>query len=222
MGARKLDADDTVFAIMAHDSAQPTVDQYEPRWKTLGVETRIYIPEGDKMAGGIPAGKSAHSGIVVYDRFLATLENLLATSDKNTFIVAEYDTVNLTSDLPKYTPGTVTAFLVMSCPHNQAEGEQQLCALSPWVMDRKTAQAFIAAGRKHIQESGECEHLSGLLDRWIGEVMLQHDIQFESGNDMLGYPWKDGIEGQIASGRTWVHGFKSKEDFIDIWNQYPI
>lgn len=221
MGARQIPKQKAVLAIMAHDKAKPTVDQYSPRWKTLGLETRLYVPEGDTMEGTIQAGESAHSGIKVYQRFIKTLEHLLETSDKEVFIVAEYDTVNMNASLPRYTPGRMTSYLIRSAPHNQTEGEEQLCALSPWIMDRATMAAFIKAGYDHIEKHGACDHLSGLLDRWIGEVVLTHNIPFAHGNDLLGYPFKEGVEDAIRSGKTWVHGFKSITEFQNIWNQYP-
>lgn len=205
----------TVLAILAHESAQPTVDEFLPKWNALPCRKIAFIPSGHKLEGFqeiIHQGESAYSGAKVFVRFLLCLEALLETTAE-ILIVAEYDTVPLRPELPKYTPGLmISNFVSIGNPATI------LCALSPWVMDRPTAESFVSAGRKHLIEFGDCDHLDGLLDRWIGEVILAGCIKCNGGMDMIGYPWHEGIHRRIRNTRAnWIHGFKSKADFGDLW-----
>jgi hypothetical protein len=213
---------ETVLGIMAHASARPTVEAFQTRWKTLDVDTRLFVPVGDEAAieGATGIGENAYSGVKVFQRFLDTLEHLTAHPGAETIILAEYDTVNLTNRLPYYTPGGITSCFMLSPPPKEREGNEQLCALSPWIMDRETALDFIAAGRQHIEEHGDCGHIDGLLDRWIGEVITTHKLAYAGGVNLLGYPWRDGFAETVRGGKTWVHGFKTIEEFGEIWNEY--
>ena len=211
-----------VLAILAHQSAQPTIDDFAPRWKQLDADLVCYVPLGETITGIDDVrhiGCSAHAGNIVFTRFLQTLTNLLG-SPNEWFIVAEYDTVNLRPKLPAMHFGAITSHLVMARPHNLAPGEMQLCSLSPWVMDRRTMLDFIEAGNDLLKTDPNCESVSGLLDRWIGLVIQHGDITAMGGPDMMGYPWHPGAHDRIRwMGFNWIHGFKRASDFGELWKE---
>jgi hypothetical protein len=208
----------TTLAILAHQAAQPTIDDFLPRWKVLPCRLVAFVPEGDAVQGFQTVyhiGESAHKGAKVFQRFLATCEALLLT-DSAHFVIAEYDTVNLLGELPKYKQGYMISNFVEAGFHDSEE--VQLCALSPWVMDRETLQGFTDAARGFIDADGDAPQIGGLLDRWIGLVVKRAGIPHLSPFDMIGYPWEHDIVRRIKNIRaSWVHGLKRKEDFGDSW-----
>lgn len=211
-----------VLAILAHESAQPTIDDFLPRWKQVDARLICYTPIGHNVIGFDETrtlGESAHSGYQVFSRFVETLKDLL-TLDREWFVVAEYDTVNLRPDLPRMIAGRLTSHLVMAPPHDCASGQMQLCSLSPWIMDRKTMALFVFESERLLVDDPNCHRASGLLDRWIGTVIQKGEIPAQGGTDLLGYPWHPGAHRRIRSmGYNWVHGWKRKEDFLDLWNK---
>lgn len=197
----------TSLAIMAHESAQPTVDLFLPKWKELDCDLYCSIPEGDEIKGFervLRLGKSAYSGRDVFHRFTATLGAMIETG-ADRIVIAEYDTVNLRPQFPIITKGSV-----MSCFVSDGD---QVCALSPWAMDADTAKQLHAACVIALDD-GDYPEGNGLLDRWIGNVIRRAEIHGCNSSDCIGYPWKDGTRERIqAECINWIHGWKTKEEF---------
>jgi hypothetical protein len=210
-----------ILAILAHQAAQPTIDDFMPQWKRLPCDVVAFIPEGDTIQGFDAVhniGISAYSGAQVFERFLLTCE-ALESMPYDRFIIAEYDTVNLSDELPPYIAGHMISNFVIADGINKNTGTQ-FCALSPWVMDRPTLRQFIEAGRKYAPEDGDAPSMGGLLDRWIGSVAKRSGMKTKWPYNMIGYPWHEGIHRRITNtGATWIHGFKTKEEFGELWTQ---
>lgn len=207
------------LAILAHESAQATVNDFLPKWKSLGVDLYCSIPQGHAVAGFenyLHLGQSAYSGFYVFDRFMQTLLAMLETkADK--IIIAEYDTVNLRPEIPFIRPGHVSSFFVVA--EGLAEGAgNQLCALSPWCFDQESGWAFYNAAKESLETDKEYEAGKGLLDRWIGKVVNDYKIPHIIGMEMLGYPWHVGVHQRITQlNLNWIHGWKNKEEFGFLW-----
>lgn len=210
-----------ILAILAHQSAQPSVDDFMPRWKALNVPLVCYVPDGDSIEGDFDdvcrLGTSAHSGAEVYKRFLWTVEDLLR-GEHDWFIIAEYDTVPLRAEPPQMVDGNINCYAVMDTPHNRIVGEMQLCMLSPWVMDRQTAEWFVSAAKTEINKEPDPPRFYGLLDRWIGHVCRTHEIPACCTSELFGYPIHPGAHEKIRRmNYNWIHGWKRKEQFEDLW-----
>jgi hypothetical protein len=210
----------TFLAILAHQSAQPTIDDFLPRWKALGARMGVFVPREHNVDGFqliYHQGENAYSGQKVFERFLLCCESLVMMS-YDSYIIAEYDTVNLRDELPEILPEKISSSLMWSNGPEGHEHELQLCALSPWCMTKPTLVRFIAAAREHIDGDGDMPSCKGLLDRWIGSVMVRANIGGHTPHDMIGYPWHPGIERRIKNIRAnFVHGFKSRKEFGDAW-----
>jgi hypothetical protein len=210
----------TFLAILAHESAQPTINDFLPRWKALGTRMAAFVPQGHYVDGFQLVhhqGENAYSGNKVFERFLLCCETLVKTT-YDAFVIAEYDTVNLKNELPKVMPDVVVSNFIWAFGAEGYEKESQLCALSPWVMTRQTLVRFIEAGREYIDGDGDMPNMKGVLDRWIGSVITRSGMNAYSPYDMIGYPWHPGIERRIRNtGANWVHGFKSRKEFGDAW-----
>ena len=207
------------LAILAHESAQPTIDDFLPQWKKLDCNLVVFLPKGHKVEGfrqQFYQGENAYSGRKVFERFLQCCETLnLMRSEL--YIIAEYDTVNLSNDLPQHQSGYITSNFILADGIKTSTGTQ-LCALSPWVMDYMMLKRFIEAGRKYIEGDGDAPHMGGLLDRWIGSVIQRAELPHVTPFNMIGYPWHPGIEDRIKNvGATWVHGFKLRKEFGTAW-----
>lgn len=210
----------TTLAIMAHGGAQSTVDEFLPKWEACNPTLLICsLPEGEHVDGFTlcyNAGKSAYSGYEVFRRFILTLECCLETVS-DIIVISEYDTVPLKPALPKCNPGCVTSYFVLAEGPIIGRG-LQLCALSPWVMDRPAAELLLAACKQAIIDDPDYPAGKGLLDRWLGHVIHTHNVPRMMGMDMLGYPWHDGAHDRIKwMGFNWIHGWKRKEEFKDLW-----
>lgn len=210
----------TVVAILAHQSAQPTVDDFLPQWRKLPCDVIYYVPVGDsleRVSEYRQVGESAHSGAKVFRRFLDTLKDL-AEMDYDHYVVAEYDTVNLRPELPTLYNNVITTFAVDAPPHNQSYGPMQLCLLSPWCFPRSLLIQFIAHAESDLSKEPDGAELAGLLDRWIGRVVDNSKLRFTTGGDMLGYPYHVGVHDRIRKLRlNWIHGWKSKAQFENVW-----
>jgi hypothetical protein len=210
------------LAILAHAGAAKTVAEFMPQWKSLGKTVLGFVPDGHHLNGFdvlISEGRSAHAGFYVFDRFLRACERLVG-SPFDTYVIAEYDTVNLKPELPSLAPGYITSPGSWSPPHNETCGANQLCLLSPWTMDRDTLREFIAAARESLKTNPDYPEGAGLLDRWIGYVVIQNNLKATSAINAIGYPYHNGIHERIRRmGFAWVHGWKSKSEFRDLWPQ---
>ena len=211
-----------IVAVLAHESAQPTVDEFLPQWRKLPCPLRCYVPEGHTINGFDDVrqiGQSAHAGFLVFRRFIDTCRDLLR-DEHDHYIIIEYDTVNITADLPALDPRALVGWRMWAPPHNMADGEPQSCILSPWCFPRAALLRFVAQAEVEIAADPESSRFSGLLDRWIGWVALRSGIMSVMGRDLLGYPYFNGVHDEIRrTGAKWVHGWKHKEDFEDLWPQ---
>lgn len=207
-------------AIMAHATAQSTVDDFLPRWRSLEADLYCSIPHGEEVHGfqnNIWLGTSAYSGFHVFNRFLLTLDAMIQTGCKR-ITIAEYDTVNIAPKLPYILPDGITSYFVLA--PGFAENEPvQLCALSPWSMERETAIRLSSICRELLAVDPDYPAGKGLLDRWIGKCVVLSEIPRVVGPDLLGYPWHVGAHDRIKRmGLNWIHGWKKREEFGDLWN----
>jgi hypothetical protein len=209
----------TALAIMAHGGAQATVDDFLPHWKSLDAFLICSLPKGENLTGFdnyFHGGQSAYSGYHVFHRFMLTLRMLLETTYDD-IIIAEYDTVNLRPELPVIEFGSLGSYFVVA--EGPVSGSPlQLCALSPWCMDRGTGWKLLAACEESLTLDPDYEAGKGLLDRWIGKVVWDHGIPHHVGQFLLGYPWHVGVHDRIRNlHANWIHGWKTKEDFKHLW-----
>lgn len=216
----------TCLAIIAHEKAAPTIADFEPQWRKLGLPILAFLPEGDKWPGGevervYNYGESAHRGVPVYLRFVNVLLELLRTQ-YDEYIIAEYDTANLTAALPASTPNHLSsAFCSTFGPDvEKVTGHRTYyISLSPWCLDRAIARRLLFAMWQRLDFPKHEEWVGGYLDRWIASVALEAAIPCAKLPNAIG--WTHGIEDIHAKARamqaTWIHGWKSKADFKDLW-----
>lgn len=207
-----------VLAVLAHAQAAKTVAEFAPRWDALGVPVIYFLPEYSWIPGienWRTCGKSAHKGFHVFDRFLQVCEALDQFTEYDPVCIIEYDTVCLRPEFPTIVPDGISSCLISA---EGFSGERQLCMLSPWVFSGSALREFVAAGRKELTEDPEYAAGGGLLDRWIGHVCAKHNLPMDYCDNALGYPWFDGAHEKIRRlNPAWVHGWKTKEDFGDLW-----
>jgi hypothetical protein len=208
----------TVF-ILAHAGAQRTVDDFLPKWEALPARLVFSLPEEEyleRVQISMRCGANAYAGREVFRRFIMTLDAALLTASEH-IVIAEYDTVPLRPVLPKISPGKVMSYYVVAEGPVIGQG-LQFCALSPWAMDRPAAIALLEACQKEIEENPDYPEGKGLLDRWLGHVIIKHKVPREMSMDVLGYPWHEGAHDRIRwMGFNWIHGWKTKEEFGDLW-----
>lgn len=208
----------TILAILAHEGAKETVEDFMPRWMRLGILVWGFVPSGETLEGFdrlVSNGVNSRVGTGVFNRFLGCCEVLLSESDADAFIIAECDTVNILDNLTPYKRGFIT------CPGvlipNESGGSAK-CLLSPWTMDRETLAKLVAAMESTLAVGDDWFGTSGLLDRWLGAVCDRHGIPCLNACNALGYPWHDGSHEKIRRmNYAWVHGWKRKEDFGELW-----
>jgi hypothetical protein len=209
-----------LLVVLAHESAQPTVDLFLPRWKTLDCDLVCALPCGDTVTGFDRCwhnGQSAHAGNKVFRRF-ADVCGMAAENGNEQIVIAEYDTVPLRPKMPPIKPGMITSGFYVSTPHYREVGDLQGLALSPWAMDRATLLSFIDAMDDALEVDPDGEQFDGLLDRWIAWAALRAGIQFHTTNQVFSYPMRPGAHEKIKrTGANWIHGWKTKEEFGDIW-----
>jgi hypothetical protein len=154
----------------------------------------------------------------VFIRFVNSLRKLRARHAADWYVIAEYDTVNLRDQMPTQHDGKVSSCVVVSDPI--LPGPMQVCMLSPWVMQGETMDRFIDAAGPVLRENPDYSEGGGLLDRWVGHVCVRAEIPFENCDNALGYPWHRGAHERIRRmGFAWVHGWKTIEEFGDLWNE---
>jgi hypothetical protein len=175
---------------------------------------RIYLPQGSgTQINGHRIGKDAHKGVDCVERFISSIERALAWSSSEWLCVMEYDTLNLTEHWPTLNPFAVNCGLFhLLNPDGSSTGKH--CALSPWIATRPQWMAFLEALRMTLSEPFPEWTLGGLLDRVIGDALVTHNVVARNIPELLAYPWIPNAQKQIAAnGITWVHGWKTKEDF---------
>lgn len=213
------------IAVMAHAGAKPTIDAFLPQWKKLGPPIFAFLPSGDKwpsapINGVVVGGESARTGNPVFLRFLDMCKRLL-TAHFDAYFIMEYDTVNLTNKLPRFNPSVVNSGLVALVG---MEGHSQpKCSMSPWVLTRAMLAALVEAMQMELRDPCNADleqfHM-GLLDRWIGVACMRAHLPQGHLPDVLPYPWdtKEDVHKRIADdGISWVHGWKTKENFRHLW-----
>jgi hypothetical protein len=200
------------IAVLAHDAAAPTVEAFREQWKKLGAEILIYLPIGSESKG-TQRGWNAYKGEDCVKRFLYSVEHALSVTSTEWLCVMEYDTLNLTEHWPTLNPFAVNCGLFhLLNPDGSSTGKH--CALSPWIATRPQWMAFLEALRMTLSEPFPEWTLGGLLDRVIGDALVTHNVVTRNVAELLAYPWIPNAQKQIAAnGITWVHGWKTKEDF---------
>ncbi len=212
------------LAIMAHEGAQQTVCDFYPQWEKLGIPIHLYVPNGHNLKGhnAIQNGPDARTGNNVVWRFMQICKDLLETDSSDLYILAEYDTLNLTDQLPDIVISAV------NCGHVQLAQKDndatnilngQQCALSPWIVSRPMLAALVEA-LKMGMAAGFSPYREGLLDRMIADACNRFGVPMRNIEKLLPYPWIENPQKRIvALGKTWVHGWKTKEEFKELWPQ---
>lgn len=215
----------TCLAVIAHDKAGPTIADFGPQWEKLGVPILGFMPKGQQWPGEhahkvYHYGVSAHRGIAVFDRFLNVCETLMRT-DCGRFVVIEYDTLNRNNDLPNFEAGICASWSVTYGPLVQrATGHEKYgLAFSPWCIERASMPGFIDAMKWRLANPFAGEWVTGLLDRWIATVVIGARLPYHHLVESCGWTHNNaGIYEAIAKHNlTWVHGWKTKEEFKDLW-----
>jgi hypothetical protein len=206
-----LDSQITI-AVLAHDEAMPTVELFRPQWSRLGAEIITYFPVGS-TSGGTHRGVSAYKGKECVERFLHSVEHALTVTSTPWLCVMEYDTINLTAQWPDLNPCALNCGLFsLFTPDGVDTGHK--CSLSPWIATRPQWMAFLEAIRIQLGKPVPEWTLGGLLDRMLGEAAATNFIQISNITRLCAYPWIPDAQKRIAAaGVTWVHGWKTKEDF---------
>jgi hypothetical protein len=209
------------LAILAHEKAAPTIADFYPQWRKLGLPMIAFLPVGDSWPGGpvnrvVNYGVSAHRGLPVYDRFMQCLQTMLQT-DYEWFALMEYDTANLTDTLPGINVMCVNAGLMQAFGAGAEDG--QILALSPWIMTRPMAAALLEAMRTQLRKNDCAQWVDGLLDRFIGVAILKENVPY-AGLEQC-WPWCedrwDMMKLIADKNATIIHGWKSKESFKHLW-----
>jgi len=208
-----------LLVIVAHQSAQPTIDLFLPYWNALDCDLICALPSGDYVNGfsqNFHYGTSAHGGRKVFERFIETCKMSLETTCER-ITIAEYDTVPLRPQMPPIVDGKITCGMFISTPHYREVGELQALALSPWAMTRQTMYRFVDAMEAAFDIDPDGERFDGLLDRWLGWAIMREGIGIHSTHKLASYPIHPGAKERIKrTGAVWVHGWKTAADFGDL------
>jgi hypothetical protein len=207
----------TCLAVMAHESAGPTIADFQPRWEKLGLPILAFVPEGHAWPG-VPVaavhaqGESAHGGEPVFRRFLTMCETLLDT-DFDRFLVMEYDTVNLGDTFPAHDPKAITAGFMKVTEHG-CPGGNYLIALSPWIFTRPILSHFCGVMRHALRRPLFPEWMAGLLDRWLAVAMIENNLPLFQLSPALPFPfhWLNPLQYIADHPDCIVHGYKRLAD----------
>lgn len=214
-------SDKPMMAVMAHAGAESTVLQFLPRWSALDVRLVGCYPSSDKLPGLFPeeisAGPSSHSGYRVFRRFCDTLEALLATGEER-FVVIEYDCVPLVRAVPPVFTGPLACSVVVEENSPRLGGNSQTLCLPPWCGDKYTMRALLKACLKYLDDDGDAPWCRGLLDRWIGAVAARESLAVYVLGDVAWYAPFLGQHWIRERGCKWVHGWKDRELFGNLWD----
>lgn len=209
------------IVILAHEKAAPTIADFQPQWMRLKLPLLAFLPQGDNWPGApvsrvIHYGKSAHRGLLVYERFMHCIETLLKT-DYDFLVIMEYDTVNIADRLPEINAMAVNAGLLQAFGAGAEPG--QILALSPWIMTRPMAAALLEALRMQLKKRDCEEWVDGFLDRWIGVTLIKEHLPYHGLKEC--FPWCDDRWDMMKliteNNSVIVHGFKKKESFKHLW-----
>lgn len=216
----------TCLAVLAHQGAGETIADFQPRWQKLGLPILAFLPEGDQWPGAPVAkvfnqGTSAHRGLAAYMRFMLMCEALLE-SEYDTYIIIEYDTVNLTDRLPSFAPSN------LNCAFLRTFGEEcekllrcknYVIALSPWIVSREVMRGWLDAMRIRFAKPIFTQWIDGLLDRWLAVVIMEGKILANNITQAYSWPCNDPQAHEKIEKHKWewIHGWKRKSDFKHLW-----
>ncbi len=211
---------DDLLVILAHESAQPTIDLFLPKWEALDCDLICAVPVGHKVSGFdhvVEHGESAHAGRKVFERFIAACKMSMEGEHKR-IVIAEYDTVPLRPQMLPVVEDKITCGLFISTPHNCEVGDLQALALSPWAMTRETMDRFIHEMDSAFEIDPDGVSFDGLLDRWLGWILMRGGFDIHTTHKLSSYPIHPGSRERIKrTGAIWVHGWKTREQFGDLW-----
>lgn len=201
------------LAILSHESAQPTVDEFMPYWLAITEDVEVFVPEGHK--GGTPIGPNAYKGKECLRRFAMTCDYLVEYTDADLVILAEYDVLPLVPVLPKICTGRVSCPAVALLDHETNQPlHSQICALPPWIATRPMLAALSTACKIQAAKPIPDWTLGGLLDRIVGAAMINAGMLINHLDECLPHchTQPDAHKHCAATGKTWVHGWKSLDE----------
>ncbi len=209
---------------MAHDGAAETILDFQPQWEKLGFDILAFIPKDQEWPGApvkavFKQGASAHNGEPVFRRFLSLCETL-AESDYERFAIFEYDTVNLTDQLPVTDPSNLAGGLMLTFGPDVPNHGNFFISLSPWILHRRVLSHLIHAMSLALAcKSPHEEWIDGLLDRWLAVLFMEYDVPCETIQKAMPFPFAHLAPLRfIEKEKTAVvHGFKRRQDFGHLW-----
>jgi hypothetical protein len=207
----------TKLSILSHESAQATVDEFLPYWRAVTDDVTIFVPVGH--FGGTPCGPNAYKGAGALQRFIATCRHLLMESDAELHIIAEYDVLPLKPEIPAILSWAINCGAVMLQDTQTREIlPGQLCALPPWIVTRPMLAALIEACEMQAAKPLPDWTLGGLLDRLIGAAIYNGGLIPNNLKEVLSHTssYPEPHKYLVASGKTWIHGWKRLADFHPI------
>lgn len=210
----------TAIAVLAHAGASESVREFLHQWEACHCPVIGCYPQGEQFGSPfkvtLAVGESARTGNKVFARWLDTLDALL-TQPFGRFIIVEYDCVPIRPMLPKWRDGKLTATLERDYNSFGIEGNFQMAAYCPWILDRNTARILINANRPFLEQDGDGPEVGGLLDRWIVAAALRAKVPLECFLDCCPFAPHKSIDEIEANGWNWIHGFKRKAEFGRLW-----
>ncbi len=210
------------LAIMGHEGARATIAEFQPRWNKLGLPILAFVPATDQWPGEpvdhvYQEGENAHGGEPVYRRFLGMCQRLLET-EHDRFVIMEYDTVNLSDQLPEFGGREIVGgFMKTFGP--EVPGGSYYISLSPWMMSRPMLAALVEAMRMQLRRPQHVSWVGGLLDRWLAVAMLEVDLPLMTDARALPFPFPHlkPLEWIEQHKPVFVHGYKRAADFKHLW-----
>ncbi len=209
---------------MAHEGASETILDFQPEWEKLGLDILAFIPEDHEWPGApvkavLKQGASARSGELVFRRFLLLCQTL-AESSYDRFAIFEYDTLNLTNQLPGTHPLKLAAGFMITHGPDVPNNGKFFISLSPWILERCVLSRLIHAMCSALACKSPYERwIAGLLDRWLAVLFVEYDVPYEHIIKSLPFPFShlDPLRFIENEKPAIVHGFKRKQDFGHLW-----
>jgi hypothetical protein len=212
----------TCLAVIAHDGAGDTINDFMPRWRKMGFPIIAYMPHwqlwpSKQMPDCIMnIGYGGHDAELM-DRFFQVCCDLLQTG-YDAFLIFEYDTVNLIDTFPEGLIRRDSIGSSLLTVFGEGAPAGYMTSFSPWIMTRPMLAAFIEAMRCSMRNPVHTEWHSNLLDRWLATVLIENKLPFYCVHSMP-YPF-EALEpiNWIKKDKVWfAHGYKRREDFKDAW-----
>lgn len=209
------------IGIIAHERAAQTIADFQPRWERLKIPLYGFVPEGDQWPGKpllriFQQGESIHRGDAALRRFVLACETMM-TLEYDAYCLMEYDTVNLNDAFPAWDPFSVCAGYM--AVHDDRPPVDYMVAFSPWIVTRPMMAALLEAMRIRLKHPVRPNWVSGLVDRWLATVIIEGFLPAGAIKGLCPWPHnRNNPHAEIkTAGWTWVHGWKTKEDFGDLW-----